>query len=898
MNPVVSTLDARSSPAWKSATTRRAAVCERCGRHVRCCPDVDENFCGYCVLGSALEETGFEEGTSAHTLTLPPGASRLGPYALCEEIGRGGMGVIYRAIHIATGQTAAVKTVLPEYLRCSETLARFQREAEVAQRICHPHSMPIIEVGRSAAGMPYFSMPLALGGSLYNLREKYRRRWRQIAELLVKVASAVHQAHALGILHRDLKPGNILFTEDHEPLVTDFGLAKQLIDPGNLTYSCAVLGTPNYVAPEQAAGRTRDLSAATDIYSLGAILFELLTGRPPFVGENPLDVLRQVAEQRPPRPSSLVPGVPEGLELICLRCLEHEPPARYESANELAVELGRWLDGQKILASPRRTRRWRRILTNRLWLPGLLSACVMLWLGWRLVGVQAGAQANTSVAIALESLDQGTSLDAFAQQTMRNLRRGLGARFRLPDDPANKLHLLTEGFDPLAYGRMNNAEFVLTGSMRRSGPQVKLTERLIRCATGEVVWRQSSDLSERNAEDGLAAWTKRLVGDIQTKTSAAAGYDGLFRPHVPLPEAQTFYTRAIELTTRDNPHDLDDAVTLLGRAAKLDPKFAMARATLAFALWTQADGYGQWEKLPLAISAAKEALAIDPHCAQAHRVVASCYFKTARNDEAYKEFWKAVDSDPHSAGCCVSLGMYLRAVGQLDGAAAWMTRAIRLEPSRSPLYAILGETLALNGQEAPAESALRRAVELDGDLPEPQFGLIAMQVWRRDYETARAQCAQACLRFPQSRYGSALAGWIELCAGHQSAATDAFKALRAEGSYRWNCKFYGAVNPTSALAYLALKAGLSRESQGLVQAALAEDREILRQFPRNPRVLHDMAATCAVGSDTEQALRLLEEAVSAGWAEFSSTRIDPRFSLVADSPRFQALVHGPAGTWH
>ena len=161
----------------------------------------------------------------------------------------------------------------------AEILERFRREALAASSLNHPHSMPIHDVGHSGSGVPYFSMELAEGGSLHDLGEKYRGRWRQTAELMVKISQAVHHAHLRGLLHRDLKPSNILFTRDHEPLVADYGLVKELAGSDRLTHSHAMLGTPSYTAPEQAAGKTRDLTAGADVYSLGAILFELLTGQ-------------------------------------------------------------------------------------------------------------------------------------------------------------------------------------------------------------------------------------------------------------------------------------------------------------------------------------------------------------------------------------------------------------------------------------------------------------------------------------------------------------------------------------------------------------------------------------------------------------------------------------------
>lgn len=880
------------------------ATCFSCGQNLAPCPSAVPRVCERCLFGLALEPVGLAPVLiGEETTEWSPDAPLLGAYSLIEEIGRGGQGIIYRAIHGETRRTVAIKTVLPEDAGSSEALERFRREALAAQSLDHPYSMPIYEIGTSAEGLPFFSMKLASGGSLHHLKAKYRGRWHQIAELLVKVAKAVHHAHRQGIVHRDLKPGNILFTEDQEPLVTDFGLVKHLTGSDDLTRSCAVLGTPNYVSPEQASGNTRGVTAATDIYSLGAILFELLTDRPPFVGENPLDVLRQVAEQSPLKPTRYAPLVPKPLEAICMRCLRRRPEDRYESAKDLESDLVRWLEGKKIRSQPMRVRlrNFAKRVAGRARLIVLLAAVVVFGLIWVLLPSRQRSPAQSiSIAVAMENLDQDSMFDPLLRQINAELKHGFleNRIFRLQDEETDSLHSLAEGFDPLNYGRVSGSQMVLAGSIRRSGEQAHLTARLLRSSTGEVIWRDSRNIDFKNTGATLLGLGKTVAEAIQAKLQSAANQLPRSTSNVPLPEAQMFYTRAMELSARDNVHDLEDAVALFRRAADTDARFAAARAMLAFTLWTQADTYGQSDKLPLAVAAAQQALGVDPNCAQAHRVMASCYFKTSRNDEALEEFWNAVEINPQSAGCCVSLGMCLRAMGRLDQAIHWMTRAVHLEPARSSLNSILGETYALSRLDAQAESALKRAIDLDADQPDPEFDLGALRLWQGRFEEARSLCAQTCLRFPENRFGSTLAGWIELCDGKTLAAEAVFKTLRAENSYSRNWKFYGAINPSSALAYLAMQTGAIEQARSFAQEALALDREIMAQYPKNPRLLHDMAATHAILGDADQALSFLSDAVAAGWIEARSTRMDPRFSAIADDPRFKRLISDLVTAFH
>src|SRR5881397_2209322 len=340
--------------------TTAKRVCAQCGATVFA--DAPQGVCSVCVFRTGLASRDNEDDK-----TFAPTIARMlkdfGDYEFLEEIGRGGQGVVYRARQKSLNRIVALKVIGLSHWATEAHVKRFRLEAEAAASLNHPCIVPIYEVGERD-GACYFSMGLVEGGQLDAVAKREPILIRHAAELIAKLARTVSYAHEHGILHRDIKPGNILLDAKGEPHLTDFGLARLAETESTVTRTLEVLGTPSYMAPEQAVGDNARVSGATDIYGLGAVLYQLLTGHPPFAGGTTFETIKLLLDTEPRQPRLWNPKIDRDLATICLKCLEKNPKRRYSSAFALAEDLDRWLKHEPIRA--RRTgvftrgRKWVR----------------------------------------------------------------------------------------------------------------------------------------------------------------------------------------------------------------------------------------------------------------------------------------------------------------------------------------------------------------------------------------------------------------------------------------------------------------------------------------------------------------------------------------------------------
>src|SRR5205809_1024784 len=489
--------DPRSDPLLSA--TKEHAKCEKCGATMR----LDTGVCVSCLLRQGLEIGGDVSKAVYETVIDELDARdkpwQLGNYEILEQIGCGGMGVIYRARQRHSRRIVAVKRVLSYRADSHGALQRFRREAQAVASLDHPNILPIYEVSESEDGLPFFSMKFAEKGSLHENVASLRYEPRKCVRLMAKVARAVEYAHSRGVLHRDIKPGNILLNDRGEPLVSDFGLAKLLDGNNDLTRSLTTFGTAGFIAPEQAGDAAVDVTPAADVYSLGAVLFNVLAGRPPFVGSNPVSVIRQASETQAPKLRSLAPSLDRALETICARCLERDPKARYQSAGDLAADLERWLGGRPIVARPVSppTRLWRWSRRNPKLVgaatAGLLLGAAAVWLfRGELFPASQFNPPDRSIAVlpftdSSETKDQEYLCDGISEEILHTLAQVDGLRVV---GRSSSFAFKGKNTNASEVGEKLNVGNVLEGTLRREGNRVRVTAELIDARSGFHIWTE------------------------------------------------------------------------------------------------------------------------------------------------------------------------------------------------------------------------------------------------------------------------------------------------------------------------------------------------------------------------------------------------------------------------
>jgi TolB-like protein/tRNA A-37 threonylcarbamoyl transferase component Bud32 len=925
--------------------------CPECGSASR----VGRSLCLSCMLSAGVGANGHNGDLSAEAsakaetlddllgeLDVCDADWRIGNYQVLEEIGRGGMGVIYRARQRHSRRIVALKRILSYHADSQETLARFRRESQAAASLDHPNILPIYEVSECDDGLPFFSMKFAGGGSLLDAAPTLRNEPRRAVALLAKVARAVQYAHGQGILHRDLKPGNVLLDGRGEPLVSDFGLAKWLDATSHLTRTLTIFGTPGYIAPEQVNGSAGKLGPTADVYSLGAILFDLLTGRPPFMGEHALKVIQQASEKPAPKLRTLMPGLDRDLETICAKCLDREPGARYRSAGALAEDLERWLEGRHIIARPvsppARAWRWARRNPVVAGMAALLLALgstvgVMIW-----NGEMASPPAASGIAVLpFESLSSDKENAFFADGVYDGVSTKLAKVANLKVISHNSVAKYRGARNTQEIGRALNIAYVLEGSVRREAGRIHLNAQLIDTRTDAHVWAQEYD---RDLNDVFA-----LQSEIAQKVTDQLGAETSSTEKAAIQEPPTTdlvaydsYLRAKDLIngiafSPRAKEDLMQTVQLLDQAIARDPLFFLAYGELAGAhdrIYFL--GFDHTEaRLKLSEAAIQSVRRLRPDSGEAHLAMAQhAYWGYRDYDRAKAELTIAKRTLPNESRIPLLSSYIDRRQGQWEKSLKEMKHALELDP----------RDLSILQQISVTYQSLRRYTEtaaaLDSVLAiapkdittKVRRAWIDFQ-WRADTRPLHATIDALLAQDPNAA-PLIVFQWLELALSERdvAAAERALVDMPADGGYEENIPFpnswcEGLVarlrgnEPAARAAFIKARNELEQTVRnqpdyaqglcvlGLIDAALGNKKDAIREGERavelmpvsesaieGPILVQYLAVIYAWTGDTDHAIERLAEAAKlpGSHVTYGSLRLHPLWDPLRGDPRFEAII--------
>jgi len=839
-----------------------AAACSICGESLSA-----KGECLVCLLRTGLDKSVVEIKLDTSFV--------FGDYELLEEIGRGGQAVVYRARQKSLNRIVALKVIGFGHWESTPHLKRFRHEAEAAARLEHPQIVPIYEIGESD-GSCYFSMKFVEGGQLAEVLKREPMSMRRAAELLAKVARTVHFAHQHGILHRDIKPGNILLDRQGEPHLTDFGLARLHEQESTITHSSDVLGTPSYMSPEQAAGRTKELTAAADVYSLGAVFYQMLTGEPPFAGGTTYETIRLVLESEPRNLRVRNPKIDRELSTICLKCLEKDPKRRYSSALALAEDLEHWLKHEPIRARRPglfgRGKKWVRRNPSIAIMTALLLAVaaplgVMIWKGEseRLPASNSAVREKSIAVIPFENLSNDREDASFADGVQDDLLTKLAKIADLKVISRTSVMQYRNQHNTRQISDQLGISHVLEGSVRKTGAWLHINARLIDARTDSHVWAEEYDCDLKDMFAIQSEIAQKVAERLHTKISAAEKL-AIERPPTVDLTAFDLYSRAKNLlldwgySTNERDNLLQEAADLLNNAVAHDPTFFQAYCQLAW-VHDQLYFFGfdhTPARLALAEAAIDAAFHLRPDAGEAHLARAvNLYRGYLDYDGALAELERASQVLPNDARLFELKG-YIerrRPGGKEEEALRYFERAIELDPRNGLLLEQTAFSYGDLRRYAEEETVLDRALAVEPNKAETKVLRAYVDFhWKADTRPLHQLINEIRAKNPTAVQNLA-EDWL-LCALAERDAAAAANALAALGENSVGTPPY-SFSPRFVGGLIARMTKDGTKARSTFITARAEQENLVRAHP------DDAGAVCVLGL-IDAALGRKEEALKEG----------------------------------
>jgi serine/threonine protein kinase len=800
-------------------------------------------------------------------------------YEILEKIGEGGMGVVYKARDTKLDRIVALKFLPGPMLSSPDEAERFEQEARAISALADPYIATIHDIDE-ADGERFLVLEYLPGGTLKETVRGLNAAGERlpIADVVsygIQIAEGLAHAHRRGIIHRDIKTDNIMRTEGGHLKITDFGLAK-LRGGVDLTKAGSTIGTASYMSPEQV--QTQPVDARSDLFSLGVVLYELLTGHLPFRGEHEASLAYSVVHEQPPPPHTIRSDTPSSLEAIILKCLEKEPQKRYQTADEIARALRNIGEtpGTLLTAPPRRSgRAWIVIPASIILLLGLLY----LYAPWK----SPHAERKSVAVLPFKNMSEDRENEYFSDGITEDIISQLSKieDLRVPSR-ASIMRYKTIDRTPQQIAGELNIGTLLEGSVRRSGNRVRIVAELIDARSDERLWTETYDkeLTEIFAIQSDVA--REIVSALKARLSPEESRRLDVKPTENV-EAYTYYLKGRESYYRYHRADNDAAIEFFRNAIALDGRFALAFAGLGDAYAQRAAKFGYpeaWVDSSIAVS--QVAITLAPSLGEAYKALALGLAFKGFLQKTGEVLRKAYELNPKYVPTIGNLGYNSLMLGKPDEALPWLLKAITLDPAFVFQYFGVGDAYMRLGDYAAAREWLDRAIALQPDLIYTHAKICELALIQGEFATAEEHVRRMLAIDSTDIVALNYAGDVAFFRGHMEEARMYYeRGLGTRGIAE-----YAPRRNSTRLGFILLGEGNAGRARAMFDRSIQEDEKALAGGDEWYAIPFDLACVHAVRGEKQEAIRWLRKAVDAGWMETAIAKKDPLLDTLRKDPEF------------
>jgi len=881
----ISAIDTSSLNKYAVITQLEGKVANECPKCQTKNPD-ESKFCMECAAPlPQKEEVVHTKTLETPTEELKRGSVFAGRYEIIEELGKGGMGKVYRVEDMKVKEEIALKLIKPEIAADKKTIERFRNELTTARKISHRNICRMFDLGEER-GQHFITMEYVTGQDLKGLiRQSAPLSIPRAISIAKQICDGLTEAHSLGVAHRDLKPNNIMIDRGGNAKIMDFGIARSLEAKG-ITGTGVIIGTPEYMSPEQVEGK--EVDHRSDIYSLGIVLYEMLTGRVPFEGDTPFDIGIKHKSEVPLNPKELNIRIPENLSYVIMKCLEKDKIRRFQSAGEVQSELNKIQERIPITVKEIQSRKslTSKEITVTFGLKKLVMPILLVLASAILIVVvlQVIPQKEKEPSIAVlpfedlsESQDQGWFCDGMTDEIISKLSSLEGLKV-IPR--TTMMSYKGKDLNLNEIGQELNAKTILEGSIRKEKDDIRVTATLIEWTKNSQLWSNIYNRKLESIFEIQSDIAEKIASALITKLSPQEK-EKLIKRHTGNLEAYNYYLIGLEYYYRRGKDDNENAIASFNRALEIDPNYALAYAGLGNAYTQRTLRFGfpnSW--INTAVEVSLKAISIDPSLPEAYKALGLAYETKRWYRKAKTAYEKAIELNPNFVDAFSNLTMVCYNTGEYDRALTAGIRGYSLSigGEKALLIFRIGRSYLYLNEYTEAEKWFQRSIEIEPGITfatqQAYDGLVYLYLLQGNFQEARKQVSKIFSIDPNNIRGLRNSGLIELWSGDFNKAE----------------QIYSQLEDNIHLGYILWKKGQKDEAKKLFSQSIESTNLLLDQGNEQSNLPYNLAIIYSIKGNMAEAYKWLEHAVSTGFKWYAWIELDPLMENFHNDEQFKQII--------